>query len=84
MLRAPAGWNGRRKETAMHGTKLSQVNPATMPGYGDCDPPEACDADAPECVECGEPMEVEGPEAYCPACGHCEEPDYEAMSGRDC
>ena len=62
---------------------LSQLNPATMKGYGDCDPPEGCEDDAPECVECGEPMEVDGPEAHCPACGHCEEPDYESMSGAD-
>lgn len=63
-------------------TPMSRVNPATMKGYGDCDPPEYCDSEGPECVECGAVMEVDGMEANCPECGHCEEPDYEAMSGR--
>lgn len=62
----------------MRTVPMSKVNPATMRGYGDCDPPEY--ADGPECVECGAEMEADGMEAHCPACGHCEEPDYEAMA----
>ena len=61
---------------------FSNTNPATVKGYGDCNPPECADGgEGPVCVECGDTMEVDGPEATCNGCGHTDGPDYEAMAG---
>jgi hypothetical protein len=40
--------------------KLSDMNPATMPGPGDFHPPSYYEEDEPECPECGGEMEMTG------------------------
>jgi len=56
---------------ANRGTPMSRVNPATMKGPGDFDPPEY--GEGHECDECGAEMEADtyGDEYRC-ECGHTE------------
>ena len=57
------------------GIPMSRINPSTMKGPGDYDPPE--EPNGPECPECGGVM-VETPNSVdCTKCdyGDCNEPD---------
>lgn len=62
----------------MRTTPLSRVNPATMKGPGDFDPPEY---DEHMCPECEDGVLVERDLGVgCSSCTYYDEPDYESMA----
>lgn len=57
---------------------MSKVNPSTMKGPGDFDPPEYDEDACPECDE-GH-LEPQDLGVGCTSCDYYDEPDFEAMA----